>query len=112
MLAVFNRDEVIESMTKNEGFRPQRSDDVADRTILVNTHRVGENCLTYMETVGGISIRCKIYNKMVQMLECKSVRENVGCHWKDWICQHGTRLADARDQARDRGLTPADLDPK
>ena len=42
---------------------------------------------------------------MVQMLECKSVRSNIGCHWKDWVCQNGTRLAIARDKAKDRGLT-------
>ena len=44
---------------------------------------------------------------MVQMLECKSVRNKVGCHWKDWVCQTGTRLAEARDKANDRGLTRA-----
>ena len=26
-----------------------------------------------------------------------------------WMCQHGTRLADARNKASDRGLTPADI---
>ena len=25
------------------------------------------------------------------MLECKSVRSRVGSHWKDWVCQQGTR---------------------
>ena len=50
----------------------------------------------------------KIYNKFVQMLECKSVRNSVGCHWKDWVCQTGTRLANARDKAKTRGLTRAE----
>ena len=49
-----------------------------DRTILDNSDQVGNNCLTYMETVDGLTTRCKIYNKMVQMLESKSVRETVG----------------------------------
>ena len=51
----------------------------------------------------------KIYNKFVQMLECKSVRNSVGCHWKDWVCQTGTRLANARDKAKTRGLTRAEV---
>ena len=46
---------------------------------------------------------------MVQMLECKSVRSKVGSHWKDWVCQQATRLANARDQAKDRGLTRAEV---
>ena len=46
---------------------------------------------------------------MVQMLETKSVRKNVGSHWKDWVCQKGTRLADARDKAEERGLTRAEV---
>ena len=46
---------------------------------------------------------------MVQMLECKSVRSNLGCHWKVWVCQKDTRLAEARDNAKDRGLTRAEV---
>ena len=61
-----------------------------------------------METVQGVTTR-KIYNKMVQMLESKSVRETVGQHWNDWVCQKNTRLAKARDLAKDRGLTRAEV---
>ena len=46
---------------------------------------------------------------MVQMLECKSVRSTIGCHWKDWVCQTRTRLAAARDKATERGLTRAEV---
>ena len=80
-----------------------------DGTILDNTGQVGNNYLTYMETVQGVKIRCKIYNKMVQMLVSKSVGETVGQHWKDWVCQKNTRLAKARDLAKDRGLTRAEV---
>ena len=95
----FNRDEVVNSMISKHGFREEGSSDSADRTILDNGVLVGENCLTYMETVDGLTTRAKIYNKMVQMLECKGVRDTIGCHWKDWICQSGTRLSKARDAA-------------
>ena len=82
----------------------------ADRTILDNADQVGNNCLTYMETVQGVTTCCKIYNKMVQMLESKSVRETVGRqHWKDWVCQKNTRLAKARDLAKDCGLIRAEV---
>ena len=43
----------------------------------------GQNSLTYMETINGMSTRSKIYNKMVQTLECKGVRDTIGCIWED-----------------------------
>ena len=105
----FDKDEVIHHLTTIRGFRMQSCAADADRTILDNTGQVGNNCLTYMETMKGVTTRCKIYNKMVQMLESKSVRETVGQHWKDWVCQKYTRLAKARDLAKDRGLTRAEV---
>ena len=63
----------------------------------------------YMETIYGMSTRSKIYNKMVQMLECKGVCDTIGCHWKDWVSQEDTRLACARDEANQRGLTRAEV---
>ena len=105
----FDKDEVIQHLTTKKGFRVQGSANDANRTILDNTDQVGNNCLTYMETVDGLTTRCKIYNKMVQILESKSVRETVGQHWKDWVCQKDTRLANARDLGKDRGLTRAEV---
>ena len=105
----FDKDEVIQHLTRNEGFRMQGCTTDANRTILDNSDQVGNNCLTYMETAQGITTRCKIYNKMVQMLESKSVRETVRQHWKDWVCQKDTRLAKARDLTKDRGLTRAEV---
>ena len=104
----FDKDEVIDHLTANEGFREQGTCEEALRTIINNDSTVGNNCLTYMETIAGITIRQKIYNKMVQMLECKSVRSSVGCHWKDWVCQKDTRLATARDKSSHRGCTRAE----
>ena len=105
----FDKDEVIHHLTTIKGLRMQGCATDADRTILDNTDQVGNNCLTYMETVQGVTTRCKSYNKMVQMLESKSVRETVGQHWKDWVCQKNTRLAKAQDLAKDRGLTRAEV---
>ena len=102
---------LIEYLTTNKEFREQGSmlnGKEYPRTILDNDGEVGRNCLTWMEEVDGMKTRQKIYNKMVQMLESKSVRSDVGSHWKDWVCQKGTRLATARDNARDRGLTRAE----
>ena len=101
----FDKDEVIQHLTTKKGFRVQGSANDANRTILDNTDQVGNNCLTYMETVDGLTARCKIYNKMVQMLQSKSVRETVGQQWKNWVCQKDTRLAN--DLAKDRGFKDA-----
>lgn len=79
----FNKEEVMQTLTNTQGFRLQGTGEEGTRTILDNSHQVGNNCLTYMETVDHVTTRCKIYNKMVQMLESKSVRDKVGQHWKD-----------------------------
>jgi len=69
----FNKHEVIEHMVEKKGFRCQGTYGDGERTILDNSGSVSENCLTYMETNGKNTTRCKIYNKMVQMLECKEI---------------------------------------
>ena len=79
----FDREEVIDYMVTNHDFRCQGAFEDATKTIFDNSDKVGQNCLTNMETINGISTRSKIYNKMVQMLECKGVRDSIGCHWKD-----------------------------
>ena len=105
----FDREEVVNYMVTNHDFRCEGTIENATKTILDNSDKVGHNCLTYMETVNGMSTRSKIYNKMVQMLECKGVRDTVGCHWKNWVSQEDTRLARARDKASQRGLTRAEV---
>ena len=108
----FDKHKCINHITNYEDFREQGSMQNGEeypRTVVDNDGEVGKNCLTWMENVDEMKTRQKIYNKMVQMLETKSVRNNVGSHWKDWVCQKGTRLADARDKAKDRGLTRAEV---
>ena len=108
----FDKYKCIEHLTTFKDFREQgtiKNGEEFPRTIVNNDTLVGKNCLTWMEEVDGYTTRQKIYNKMVQMLESKSVRNNVGSHWKDWASQSGTRLANARDQAKNRGLTRAEV---
>ena len=45
----------------------------------------------------------------VANVEDQSVRSKVGSHWKDWVCQSETRLALGRDQAKNCGLTRAEV---
>ena len=108
----FDKYKCIDHLTSCEDFREQGSIQNCDeypRTVVDNDYEVGMNCLTWMERIDGLKTRQKIYNKMVQMLETKSVKSNVGSHWKNWVCQTDTRLAEARDKAKDRGLTRAEV---
>ena len=94
----FDKEEVLHHLITNEGFRMQEH---VDRTILDNTDQVGNNCRIYMENVYGLTTRCTIYNKMVQVLESK----DIGQSWNDRVCRKDTRLAKSRDLRKDRGLT-------
>ena len=105
----FDKEEIVNHLVKHKGFRLQGEEDfTASRTIVDNDCMVGRNCLTFMEEIDGLVVRQKIYNKMIQSLECQSVRSSVGAHWKDWVCQTDSRLAAARDKACKRGLTRAE----
>ena len=77
----FDREEVVDYMVTNHDFWHQGAVEHATKTILDNSHKVGQNCLTYLETINGMSTRSKIYNKMVQMPECKGVCDTIGYHW-------------------------------
>ena len=100
----FNRHELINILLMDVSFQLQGADEGADYTILRNEHEVGKNCLTWMEN-HGMAIRCKLYNKFVQMLETQAVRMKIGNHWKAWVDQIFTRFATARNNASERGLT-------
>ena len=69
-VGTFDKYELVEYLTKEEGFREEGDGGEADRVIVDNDYKVGRNCLTFTETLGGFTTRQKIYNKMVQMLEC------------------------------------------
>ena len=58
----FDKYEVIEHLTSNEGFREEGTgyDGDALRTIVNNDSAVGKNCLTFMETIDGFTTRQKI----------------------------------------------------
>ena len=80
----FDRKEVIDYTVTNRDFRCQGVVENSTKTIQDNSDKIGQNCLTYMETIHGMSTRSQIYNKMVQMLDCKGVRDTIGYHWEDW----------------------------
>ena len=105
----FDREEVFYYMATNHDFRCQGAVEHATKIILDYSHKVGQHCLTYMETINGMSTRSKIYNKVVRMLECKGVRDTIGCHWKDLVSQEDTRLARARNESSQRDLTRAEV---
>ena len=118
----FDKDEVIDYMIQTNDFRLQGSDEPGylKKTIVDNDRYVGRNCLTYMdESPDGCSVRCKLYNKMVQMLESRSVASTLGNNWKKWVDQSvkdyetggraDTRLVIAKDKATERGLTRAEV---
>ena len=61
----FHREEVIHYMVANHGFPCQGAVEGASKTTLDNSKKVGGKCLTYIETINGMSIRSMIYNKTV-----------------------------------------------
>ena len=101
----FAKAAVINHLTETEKCRMAGSLDSGDKTIVDNDLTVGRNCLSWIETGHcGFTCRCKLYNKFVQSLETQCVRKTVGNHLLDWVIQKDTKLATARDGAKDRGI--------
>lgn len=71
--------------------------------------KCGNNCLTYMDTFRGHTIRSKIYNKFAQCLESGSVRSTVGTHLWHWISNPEKRLRESISKALDAGLTRTEV---
>ena len=58
----FNKEELVDHLVKCEGFRVQGDLDqvgTRTRTIVDNDNFVGKNCLTFLETLDGITTRQK-----------------------------------------------------
>ena len=74
------------------------------KKIMDNAHKVGHNCITWMQKCNGLVVRVKAYIKLVQEFEKQSVRSTVGNHIPDWAEMSGTLLAHARDVTSEFGL--------
>ena len=61
----FHREEVIHYMVAKDDFRCQEAVEGASKTTMDNSDKVGGKCLSYIETINGMSTRSKIYNKTV-----------------------------------------------
>ena len=107
----FNRQELINYLTKYKNFQMQNEKQVERFSIIDNTNSTGLNCLMFNNTYlqQPTKMRYKLYNKMVQSLESFSVRGSVGNHKMDWVYQTDTRLAQTRDDCKDRGYTRAEI---
>ncbi|KAG0036004.1 hypothetical protein BGZ83_003967, partial [Gryganskiella cystojenkinii] len=73
---------------------------VQDRT------KVGEHCLSWiMDLQSGTKLRCKVYNKLVQMLESAEVRSSFGSRMEDLVANASESMTDKLLQAKNRGYT-------
>ena len=72
----FDKYNVIEHLTDSENFREQgsmKNGEQYPQSIIDNDAMVGKNCLTFIENIDGFTTQQKVNNKMVQMIEFKSV---------------------------------------
>ena len=75
----FSKNTMVRYLLTQPGWRIQSGRLFADRTILDNSHKVGENCLVWMVTVPisgrSYNVRLKFYLKLVQEFEKAAVRK-------------------------------------
>jgi hypothetical protein len=118
---IFRKDEIIKHLTETLGWKTADmtftwDDFYYDRTptVILNDEKVGLSCVTWYQDVtlpsgGKVSMRGKIYLKLVHQIECKSNRSGMGNNEYNWITQRFDRLASARDLTQETGLTRVEL---
>ncbi|KAI1288280.1 hypothetical protein EDD11_010018 [Mortierella claussenii] len=79
---------------------PDEVDFVEDR------QKVGDHCLSWFKsTQSGQRIRCKVYNKLVQMLESAEVRKQIGSRMEDLVREADNPFSKRFRKAKHRGLS-------
>ena len=101
---LIKKEEVINWLLINRGFRTQESYDLATHTILDNDFKISRNCLNFIKHTNNGDIRYKFYNKFVQNLESPSVKDLVGSHIGDYISNPNDKLKKAFMLAIDTGI--------
>ena len=105
----FNKDEIIEHLINNCGFRMQddkdENEDYKDHVILKNDKSVGRNCLTFFYN----NKRYKLYLKFVHSLEVKSNAKQIGNNIREWVNNPEPRLKETIKQSLNFGFTRAEI---
>ena len=105
----FNKDEIIEHLINNCGFRMQNERDneneYSNHVILKNDRIVGKNCLTFFYN----NKRYKLYLKFVHSLEVKSNAKQIGNNIREWVNNPEPRLKETIKQSLNYGFTRAEI---
>lgn len=81
-----------------------------DVSIVKDLSRVGNHCLSWIsETDGGQKTRCKVYNKLVQMLESAENVNSLGSRMESIVMPIDKRLHRRLRKAKMHGLTRLEL---
>jgi len=79
-------------------------------TIVNDRGRVGDHCVTWFASADNAqNIRCKVYNKLVQMLESADVRKSLGSRMEDIVANPDEKFTRTLLRHRDHGLSRLEL---
>lgn len=101
---LIDKAQVIRYLIETHDFHLQGDNAQADHTILDNSDKVGNNCLTFITSDDISTVRYKFYNKFVQSMESPSVRGGVGSHIADWVHNPEQILRNSIAKSLDTGI--------
>ena len=83
---------------------------VDNRDILNDLSKVGNNCISWrLSTSTNIPIRCKLYNKFVQIMESSEVRVYIGSRIYKLVADESMGFRDALRECKDYGMTRLEI---
>lgn len=97
----FDKEEVVKHLINNHKFVEESFISKSNPTIIKNI-KSPHTCLQFYKNK---NLRCKIYLKMPEILQSRSVRSDVGNRWTEWAYIENNRLSSSRNLSSSRGLT-------
>ncbi|KAF9965346.1 hypothetical protein BGZ73_001490, partial [Actinomortierella ambigua] len=83
---------------------------IPDVEIKDDRRKVGNHCLSWFSTTSkDQKIRCKVYNKLIQMLESAEVRKPLGSRMEDLVANPEKAFTSRLLDARDKGLSRLEI---
>lgn len=90
--------------------KEQYDDDDGELDIVDDLDKVGNHCLSWiLYTYKNQKIRCKMYNKFVQMMESAETRMSLGSRMEDLVMAQDKKLHKRLRKAKEHGLSRLEI---
>ncbi|KAF9965216.1 hypothetical protein BGZ73_001555, partial [Actinomortierella ambigua] len=82
---------------------------IAGADIIHDRRKVGDHCLSWMMELDGQRVKCKVYNKFIQLLQSAETRQQLGSRMGDLVASPDPSFREKLLRYQDDGYTRIEL---